>query len=90
MFRRLSPVVLFLGLLLAAEPMLHNHPIQSSIDGNGGTACAICATGTLQLPTVTVHIAAPQVIAYRSVSVILPVVTIYTPLQLPSRAPPAS
>ena len=90
MFRRLSPFVLLLGLLLAAEPLLHNHPIQSSIDGAGSTACAICATGTLQLPTVTVHVAAPQLIAYQCVSAVVPVVTAYTPHRLSPRAPPAA
>lgn len=90
MFRRLSPFVLLLGLLLAAEPLLHNHPLESAIDGTGSTACAICATGTLQLPVVTVHIAAPQVIAYQHVSPTVPVVTTYAPLRLSPRAPPAA
>ena len=90
MFRRLSPFILLVALLIAAEPLLHNHPIQSSINGPGGTACAICATGTVRLSNVTIHVAAPQVISYSDLTVAAPSVTTQAPLPRSPRAPPAA
>ncbi|HKB79363.1 MAG TPA: hypothetical protein VKH35_06570 [Thermoanaerobaculia bacterium] len=91
MFRRLSPLVILVALLFAAEPLLHSHPLESTIAGASGTSiCAVCATGTGRLPTMAPAIAAPQLGAYRYVTVFFRAVAVETPLPLPSRAPPAA
>jgi hypothetical protein len=90
MFRRLSPFILLVALLIGAEPLLHNHPLQSSVDGPGSTACAICATGTVRLTSVIVHVGAPQPIAYSYLSITLPSAPTVAPLPRSPRAPPAA
>ncbi len=91
MFPRLTLFIVLVAALLAAEPLLHSHPLQSSASGaTSSTACAICATGTGRLPIVTASVGAPQAIVHTYASVVVPIVAVDDPLPLPSRAPPAA
>ncbi len=86
MFRRFSLFLIALAVLIAVEPLLHNHPLQQ----NGiPAACAICATGTTPLPLVAPTVSAPQIVAYTLLSAAVTIVTSSVVLSLPSRAPPA-
>ena len=91
MFRRLSPFILVVALLIAAEPLLHQHPLEHGASGRtSSTACAICATGVGRLPTVVVMLSAPQLPEQTFAVVVLPIVTADSPLPRSSRAPPAA
>lgn len=91
MVRRLTPFIVLVALLLAAEPLLHNHPLQAGSPGASERGpCAVCATGVGRLPIVTASVAAPQAIVYTYATIAIPVVTADDPLPLPSRAPPAA
>src|SRR5437763_48938 len=48
MSRRLHVFVVLVALLLAAQPLLHNHPLDSGSDS--ARTCAVCATGAVRLP----------------------------------------
>jgi hypothetical protein len=86
MLRRFSILIAILAVLIAAEPLLHHHPLQqNSIPG----ACAICATGATPLPLTIAAVAAPQFFVYTLTVVAATTVTTVTPLTLASRAPPA-
>lgn len=69
----------------AAEPLLHEHPLQS----NEAIVCAACAAGTAQLARHTPVVAAPLAIAYRLAPVAVTGHSFDAPLLLASRAPPA-
>ncbi|HLJ74190.1 MAG TPA: hypothetical protein VKU62_06365, partial [Thermoanaerobaculia bacterium] len=71
MFRRLSMLVLVVAALVAAEPLLHNHPLQQS---GIPEACAICATGVAPLPSAMPALSAPQVVSYTIATVAVPAV----------------
>jgi len=91
MLRRLSPLVLLIALLIAAEPLLHNHPLESSAAArSNSSACVICATGIGQLPTVVAVTAAPQLLEHVYLCVIAPAVATDVFLPRSSRAPPAA
>lgn len=91
MVRRLTPFIVFTALLLAAEPLLHSHPLQGNAPGaSDSSPCAVCATGVGRLPTVTASLAAPQTIVYTYTTIAVPLVAADDPLPLPSRAPPAA
>jgi hypothetical protein len=91
MLRRLSPLVLLIALLIAAEPLLHNHPLESSASArSSSSACVICATGVGQLPTVAVVAAAPQIVEHIYVCAIAPAIAADAPLPRSPRAPPAA
>jgi hypothetical protein len=91
--RHLSPLVVLLAALFAAEPILHTHPLTPRADANNpgapGSACAVCATGVDRLAAVAPSLAAPTVSAIEIAVVAIPTVSIAAPLTLPSRAPPA-
>ena len=90
MLRRFSPLILLVALLIAAEPLLHHHPLESSASGrSGNAACAICATGIGRLPTVVVVIGAPQLTNVAYVCAFLTAVAVDVPLPRSPRAPPA-
>jgi hypothetical protein len=86
MLRRFSIFLFLFAALIAAEPLLHSHPIQQNfIPG----ACAVCATGVGRLPLVAPSVAAPQTIVYTLTAPAVTVVGATLVLWLPSRAPPA-
>ena len=78
--------VLVVAALIAAEPLLHNHPLQQKAIPD---ACAICATGVAPLPSAMPAVAAPQLIAYTVVTVAVPAVITGASISLAPRAPPA-
>ena len=87
MLRRLPLFVLALGLWLAAEPLVHSHPLYTR--GGAPSVCAVCATG------VDRPIAAPALVAPVHVIAIVddappPAVQIVAAIRLASRAPPAA
>ena len=83
---RLKVIALLLFVaFIAAEPLVHEHPLQS----NEAVVCAVCAAGTAQLAWHTPVVAAPLVVAYRVVEVAVTRVSFDVPLALASRAPPA-
>lgn len=88
MFRRLSPFILLIAVLIAVEPLLHNHPLESRT--SSGSACAVCATGVGSLPTNVVVVGAPQVPHQAYAIVAAPVIAIDAPLPRSPRAPPAA
>jgi len=91
MFRRLSPLILLVAVLIAAEPLLHNHPLEYGATGStASTACAICATGHGRLPTVVVMLGAPQLHEQTHAVVVPPTVAVDAPLPRSPRAPPAA
>ena len=93
MLRRLPLLIVAVALLLAVEPVVHSHPLWENSDARTAAsngACAVCAAGTTQLPTVApaivapvvvVTVIAPQPVSRQAASVSLP---------LASRAPPAA
>jgi len=85
MFRRLSMLVLVVAALVAAEPLLHNHPLQQS---GIPEACAICATGVAPLPSAMPAVSAPQVVSYTIAIVAVPAVINGDSITLAPRAPP--
>ena len=93
MLRRLPVLIVAVALLLTIEPLVHSHPLWENSDARSAassSACAVCAAGTTQLPTVAPTIVAPvvvvtvvaaQPVSQQSASIALP---------LASRAPPAA
>jgi hypothetical protein len=83
--RRLTVAIALLALLLAAEPLVHNHPL------GGGIPCALCVSSAHRVPVAGAPAAAPTLVV---VDLLRPVekaaVASATPLPLPSRAPPAA
>ena len=90
MFRRLSPLILLVAVLIAAEPLLHSHPLESASGRSGSAVCAICATGTGRLPTVIVMLGVPQLIEQTYAIVAPAIVAADVPLPRSPRAPPAA
>jgi hypothetical protein len=91
MLRRLSPFILVVAFLVAAEPLLHSHPLESSVSGAASnSACAVCATGIAKLPTTVVVIGAPQLLERAHAVAPAPVIAVDVPLPRSPRAPPAA
>jgi len=91
MLRRLSPCIVVVALLFAAEPLLHNHPLDSGASSvAGSTACVVCAAGVGQLPTTTAVVGVPQVLEFAVATVVPSFVAADVPSQRASRAPPAA
>jgi hypothetical protein len=84
--RRLSSFVLIVALLIAVEPLLHNHPLQQK---NIPDSCAICATGATPLPSRVPAVFAPQIVVETVTSAAVMTVTGGVSLTLVPRAPPA-
>ena len=85
MVRRFTPLVVLIGLLVVAEPILHTHPLESAGSGvAGNTACAVCATGIGRLPTTVAVVRAPQVIEFAQPAIIESFVATDTPSEAPS------
>jgi hypothetical protein len=91
MLRRLSPFVFVVAILFAAEPLLHNHPLDSGASGlSGNTACAVCASGIGQLPTTVAVVGAPQLLEFTQPTVAPAFVASDSPSPRSPRAPPAA
>lgn len=86
MFRRFSIFVVVVAALIAAEPLVHNHPLQQNAIPD---ACAICATGVAPLPSTIPAVSAPQVVAYTIAAVAVAAVIRGASISLPPRAPPS-
>jgi len=80
---KLTALLLFVAFI-AAEPLVHAHPLQS----NEAIVCAACAAGTAQLALHTPVVNAPLAVAYQLVAEEMPGHSFDSPLPLPSRAPP--
>jgi hypothetical protein len=91
MLRRLSPFLLVVAILFAAEPLLHHHPLDSGASGvAGNTACAVCATGIGSLPASVAVVGAPQVIEFAQPAIVASFVAIDIPSPRSPRAPPVA
>lgn len=91
MLRRLSPWIVLVALLFAAEPLLHNHPLDSGASSvAGNTACVVCAAGIGQLPTTISVVGTPQVLEFAEAPVVETFVAIDVPSPRSPRAPPAA
>ena len=77
-------VLLFVAFI-AAEPLVHEHPLQS----NEAIVCAACAAGTAQLVVQAPVIVAPVRVAYQLSTVFPAQHSIEFASSLSSRAPPA-
>jgi len=78
-------VLLFVAFI-AAEPLVHEHPLQS----NEAIVCAACAAGTAQLVVQAPAIVAPLRVAYQLVTVSFTGHSCDAALPIASRAPPAA
>jgi len=91
--RRLQIFAVLVALFLAAQPLLHNHPLDSgdeSARSSSASTCAVCAAGIGRLPSTTPAVAAPVVVLYTLATPSLaPVVTVAS-FTRSSRAPPAA
>lgn len=86
MLRRFSIPLLVLAALLAAEPLLHSHPLQQkSVPG----PCAVCATGVVRLPSTAPTVGVARHIVYTLTTRVAAVAIVQVVLNVPSRAPPA-
>ncbi|HEV7425884.1 MAG TPA: hypothetical protein VGQ46_05915 [Thermoanaerobaculia bacterium] len=89
--RRLHIFVVLVALLLAAQPLLHNHPLDSGDDAaktSSASSCAVCATGIGRLPSATPSVAAPLAVLYILITPALPQVAAVASCARSSRAPP--
>ncbi|HEV7571126.1 MAG TPA: DUF2946 family protein [Thermoanaerobaculia bacterium] len=88
--RSLHVFVVLVALLLAAQPLLHNHPLDSgdSAKTSSATSCAVCATGAGRLPSATPSVAAPLTVLYTLATPALPEVATVASFARSSRAPP--
>jgi hypothetical protein len=85
MLRRFSISFLVLVAILAAEPLLHSHPLQqNSVPG----PCAVCATGVVRLPSAAPTIGVLRQIVYTLTTRVAAVAIVPVVLNVPSRAPP--
>ena len=78
--------VLLFAAFIAAEPLVHEHPLQS----NEAIVCAACAAGTAQLAVNAPAIAAPLTVVGEIAIVSHDGRSTDSSLSLPSRAPPAA
>jgi hypothetical protein len=79
--------LLLLAAIVAAEPLLHEHPLLQSQEA---TVCAACAAATAQLAVHTPTLVAPLAVAYQLVAVSVTGHSFDAPLPLASRAPPTA
>lgn len=80
---KLTALLLFVAFI-AAEPLVHEHPLQS----NEAIVCAACAAGTAQLSLHVPVVTAPLAVAYQLVVEETPGHSTEAPLPVASRAPP--
>lgn len=85
-------LILLVAAIVAAEPVVHTHPLVPSPDANGiGTPniCAACATAQ-QVAVSVPPVVAPAVIIERLVAAAVVIVSFEAPRLLSSRAPPVA
>lgn|SRR5436309_8007492 len=91
MVRRLPLLVLLIAALLAVEPLLHHHPLQThATNAAAASSCAICATFTGRLPIAAPTVPAPQAIVALVVAPVVITIAVLTFSPRASRAPPAA
>lgn len=92
MSKRVHLIAVVVALLVAAQPLLHTHPLDGDNPARSSAAapCAVCATGTGRLPVAAPSVAAPLTVLY-TVDGTLPA-AVAAPSAAPrsSRAPPAA
>ena len=91
--RRLHVFAVLVALLLAAQPLLHNHPLDFGGDSaktSAASSCAVCAAGIGALPSTSPAIAAPLAILYTMVTPALAPAVAVGSFPRSSRAPPAA
>jgi hypothetical protein len=86
--RSLHVFAVLVALLLAAQPLLHNHPLDTT-NASSTSACAVCVAGSGRLPSATPSVAAPLAVLYTLVTPALPEVAAVALFTRSSRAPPA-
>ncbi|HJW93912.1 MAG TPA: hypothetical protein VJ901_09855 [Thermoanaerobaculia bacterium] len=83
-------VLLAFAVLIATEPVYHNHPLIPDGNASVQSLCAVCASGadrvTLSAPTV----AAPDFVVYSLEAKDITIQARAVALTLPSRAPPTA
>ena len=92
LFRRRHVFAVLVALLLATQPLLHNHPLDSGSDAatSAPSTCAVCAAGTGRLTTTAPALSAPLSAFYTITAVPLVAVVAIAPFTSGSRAPPAA
>ena len=93
MTRRFVLLVAAIAVLLAAAPLLHQHPLGSGSDsglGSTNSPCVACAAGVNRVPAASPVLVAPQVVVYALAALVSFVLVSGVDLRLPSRAPPAA
>lgn len=79
-------ILIALAVVLAAEPLLHTHPLGAQ----AANVCATCATGSAQIITAPAAIATPPFTYARLAGPFRLAAPREIPRCLPSRAPPAA
>ena len=94
MTRRFVLFVAAIAVLLAASPLLHQHPLGASSDsGLASTSapCVACAAGVNRVPVAPPVLLAPQIVVIYALAAPVPFMPVSgVDLRLPSRAPPAA
>jgi hypothetical protein len=91
--RRLHVFAVLVALLLAAQPLLHNHPLDSGGDAaktSAASSCAVCATGIGSLPSTSPALSAPRNVLYTLATPQLAAVIAVASFSRNSRAPPVA
>jgi hypothetical protein len=91
--RKLHIFAVVVALLLAAQPLLHNHPLDGVSDAttrSAPSACAVCATGIGRLPLTAPVLSAPFSVLYELASAPMAAVVVISGFISGSRAPPAA
>ncbi|MEA2161875.1 MAG: hypothetical protein QOK37_2 [Thermoanaerobaculia bacterium] len=88
--RQLNVFAVLVALMLAAQPLLHNHSLDGSSDvaKSAPSACAVCATGIGRLPSTAPVVAAPLRILYTLAVPTAASPVAVAPLTSGSRGPP--
>lgn len=91
MSKRVHLIAVVVALLLAAQPLLHTHPLDADdIARASATSCAVCATGTSRLPVTAPTVAAPLTVLYTVETALPAAIAAPNPAPRSSRAPPAA
>jgi hypothetical protein len=92
LFRRPHHFAILVALLLATQPLLHNHPLDAGSDAatSAPSTCAVCAAGVGRLPTTAPALSAPLLILYAIAAAPFAAVVATAPFTSGSRAPPAA
>jgi hypothetical protein len=90
--RRMVPVRVFLlvfAVVLAAEPVVHNHPLLSA-SNSAGAVCAVCASGIGRIPAAMPAVVAPEIVVTTIITPDVVEPAVVTPTPRASRAPPTA